>query len=187
MARRNVVFHPEPIAHRGSLERTTRGACPTSPILMAADHTRSDTIAGIAQTILDDAPSQFVLVAHGMCGFVAFEIMRAAPKRVEKLVLFATLAAGPTRRLRPNAAWISAPRGVAGNFAQGSRRTHSDDDPRGPSRRGGARGSRAQMALDHWAENFLRQQAGDHGTHRQAARDGTRSAAPPGSSMAATT
>jgi pimeloyl-ACP methyl ester carboxylesterase len=60
--------------------------------LRLSDHTRDETIAGIAQRLLDETPEQFDLVAHAMGGFTAFEVMRQAPQRVRSLVLIATLA-----------------------------------------------------------------------------------------------
>lgn len=57
-----------------------------------ADHTKDDTIAGMAERLLADAPARFDLVAHAMGGFVAFEVMRRQPERVRSLALLATLA-----------------------------------------------------------------------------------------------
>lgn len=55
-----------------------------------------DTVGAMAQAVLDAAPARFALVTHAMGGFVAFEILRRAPKRVEKLVLMSTLAPADT-------------------------------------------------------------------------------------------
>lgn len=60
--------------------------------LRIADHTRDDTIAGMAERLLAAAPPRFHLIAHAMGGFTAFEVMRRQPERVESLVLIATLA-----------------------------------------------------------------------------------------------
>ncbi|MFN3231111.1 MAG: alpha/beta fold hydrolase [Alphaproteobacteria bacterium] len=57
-----------------------------------ADHTRHDSMTSLATSILNDAPASFALAAHGMGGFIAFEIMRQAPNRVDRLALFDTLA-----------------------------------------------------------------------------------------------
>lgn len=67
-----------------------------------ADHSRDDTIAGMATRLLDAAPARFALVTHAMGGFVAFEVMRRAPERVACLALIATLASadGPAQTLR---------------------------------------------------------------------------------------
>src|SRR3546814_11794739 len=60
--------------------------------VIVADNRSDDTIAGFAQRLLDNAPPKFVLIAHAMGGFVAFEVMRRAPARVAKLALISTLA-----------------------------------------------------------------------------------------------
>ncbi len=60
--------------------------------LRLSDHTRDETIAGMAARLLAEAPPSFHLVAHAMGGFTAFEIMRRAPDRVLSLALIATLA-----------------------------------------------------------------------------------------------
>ena len=66
------------------------------------DNRSDDTIAGFAQRLLDNAPPKFVLIAHAMGGFVAFEVMRRAPERVAKLALISTLASadGPAQTAR---------------------------------------------------------------------------------------
>jgi len=60
--------------------------------VLHADHTRDDTIAGMAARLLAEAPERFDLVAHAMGGFTAFEVMRRAPERVRSLTLISTLA-----------------------------------------------------------------------------------------------
>lgn len=67
-----------------------------------ADNRSDDTIEGLAQRLLDNAPAKFVLIAHAMGGFVAFEVMRRAPERVAKLALISTLASadGPAQTAR---------------------------------------------------------------------------------------
>jgi pimeloyl-ACP methyl ester carboxylesterase len=55
-----------------------------------------DTVRDLAQATFDAAPSRFALVAHGMAGFVAFEMLRQQPGRVEKLVLMSVLAPADT-------------------------------------------------------------------------------------------
>jgi len=58
-----------------------------------ADLTRSDTIAGLASDALAQAPAgALALAGHSMGGYVALEIMRRAPARVERLALLNTHA-----------------------------------------------------------------------------------------------
>jgi pimeloyl-ACP methyl ester carboxylesterase len=58
-----------------------------------ADHTRSDTMAGVARDVLAGAPfASFALAGLSMGGYVALEIMRQAPQRVARLALLDTAA-----------------------------------------------------------------------------------------------
>jgi len=59
-----------------------------------ADLTRGDSIAGMAATVMAEAPAQqFALAGLSMGGYVAMEIMRRAPERVTRLALLDTRAA----------------------------------------------------------------------------------------------
>jgi len=70
--------------------------------LIVADHGHDDTITGMAKRLLDAAPARFHLVAHGMGGFVALEVMRQAPERIISLVLISAIASadGPAQTER---------------------------------------------------------------------------------------
>src|SRR6185436_3376359 len=57
-----------------------------------ADHTRDDSMPGIARRILAQAPPKFALIGLSMGGYVAFEVQRQAPERVAKLALLDTTA-----------------------------------------------------------------------------------------------
>jgi len=58
-----------------------------------ADHTRSDTMAGVAGDVLADAPfASFAIAGLSMGGYIALEIMRQAPQRVARLALLDTAA-----------------------------------------------------------------------------------------------
>ena len=58
-----------------------------------ADHTRSNTMAGVARDVLADAPfASFALAGLSMGGYIALEIMRQAPQRVARLALLDTAA-----------------------------------------------------------------------------------------------
>jgi pimeloyl-ACP methyl ester carboxylesterase len=61
-----------------------------------ADHTRDDSIAGIARRILADAPQRFVLAGLSMGGYVAFEMLRQAGGRIARLALLDTGARADT-------------------------------------------------------------------------------------------
>lgn len=58
--------------------------------IMAADHTRFDSVSELARAILAEAPPRFALAGLSMGGYIAFEIMRQAGDRVERLALLDT-------------------------------------------------------------------------------------------------
>jgi pimeloyl-ACP methyl ester carboxylesterase len=60
--------------------------------IVVADHTRDDSIRDIAARLLQDAPERFSLAGLSMGGYVALEVMRQAPERVERLALLDTSA-----------------------------------------------------------------------------------------------
>jgi pimeloyl-ACP methyl ester carboxylesterase len=57
---------------------------------MIADHRRHKTMKGIARSILAAAPPRFALAGLSMGGYIAYEIMRQAPQRVQRLALLDT-------------------------------------------------------------------------------------------------
>ncbi len=122
-----------------------------------ADNHSEETIAGYAQRLLDTAPPRFVLVAHAMGGFIAFEVLRRAPQRVAKLVLISTLASadGPAQTARRQG-YIDLVE--SGRFEQVVEERIPILFP--PERRGDPELLRIarQMAADTGAETFLRQQ-----------------------------
>ncbi len=61
-------------------------------VVVIGDHTRHDTMGGIAAGILAAAPERFALAGLSMGGYVAFEIIRRAPERVTRLALLDTSA-----------------------------------------------------------------------------------------------
>jgi pimeloyl-ACP methyl ester carboxylesterase len=58
------------------------------------DHTRHDDMAALARTILQESPfPNFALAGLSMGGYLALEIWRQAPQRVQRLALLDTTAA----------------------------------------------------------------------------------------------
>jgi len=58
--------------------------------ITVADHTRHDSMAAIARSILAAAPERFALGGLSMGGYISYEIVRQAPQRVTKLALLDT-------------------------------------------------------------------------------------------------
>lgn len=55
-----------------------------------------DTLAGMAERLLAEAPERFALCGLSMGGYVCFEVMRRAPERVSRLALLDTQARADT-------------------------------------------------------------------------------------------
>ena len=88
---RSLVLIPSQLCTAAVWEhqiRTLSGAVGVS----VANQRDSDSMDGLASRILEVAPPRFALAAHGMGGFVAFEMWRQAPARIERLALIGTLA-----------------------------------------------------------------------------------------------
>jgi pimeloyl-ACP methyl ester carboxylesterase len=64
--------------------------------IAVGDLTRDDSIAAMAERVLTAAPRAFCLAGLSMGGYVAQEIMRQAPQRVERLALLDTNARADT-------------------------------------------------------------------------------------------
>jgi pimeloyl-ACP methyl ester carboxylesterase len=60
--------------------------------VLIADHTRDDSMSGIARRILRVAPARFAMVGLSMGGYIAFELLRQAPERIAKVALLDTSA-----------------------------------------------------------------------------------------------
>ena len=62
------------------------------------DLTADDTLAAMAARVLAHAPPRFAVAGVSLGGYVALEMVRQAPERIERLALFATRA---TMQMRP--------------------------------------------------------------------------------------
>jgi pimeloyl-ACP methyl ester carboxylesterase len=77
------------------------GLADVAEITVTEAHREHGSIAEIARAILADAPERFHLAGLSMGGYIAFEIMRQAPERVERLALLDTTARpDPPERVR---------------------------------------------------------------------------------------
>jgi pimeloyl-ACP methyl ester carboxylesterase len=89
---RHLLFLPGLLEDADAFKPLIEGLGPrvTSSV---ADLTRSDTMARLARDALSQAPpGRFALAGHSMGGYVALEVMRQAPERVERLALLCTNA-----------------------------------------------------------------------------------------------
>ena len=126
------------------------------PVTVASHH-HEDSVAAIAGSILASAPPRFALAGLSMGGYLAFEIMRQAASRVDRLALLDTSA-------RPDTAEQTRVRHEQIALARDGRLREVVDAlyPRwtGPARRDDPALRRAvrQMADETGPEAFARQQ-----------------------------
>lgn len=154
---------PMPIVLVPGLNCSLRLYEPQLPVLWGigpvtvADHRRDDSIGAIAERILAHAPPRFALAGLSMGGYIAFEIMRRAPERVDRLALLDTSA-------RPETAEQSERRRVQIDMARQGRFADVAPQMYGvlsrPAGMGDARLQRIirDMAEDTGPDAFVRQQ-----------------------------
>ena len=103
--------------------------------MRVADSAAADSIPGLAERLLADAPKRFALAALSMGGYVAFEVLRRAPERVERLALVDTTPKADrpeqTERRRMLVALAKAEgiRAVLPHLIPGFLAPHHRDDP----------------------------------------------------------
>ncbi|MGC2518879.1 MAG: alpha/beta fold hydrolase [Burkholderiales bacterium] len=96
MTRKPLVLVPGLLCD-GLLWQSQVGSLADVAACWIADHTRSDTMAGVAADVLRDAPfEQFSLAGLSMGGYVALEMVRQARTRVLELALLDTAARADT-------------------------------------------------------------------------------------------
>lgn len=88
-SRPDLVLIPG-LLNDGDLWRDQVAALADVAACQVADITRSDTLEGLAEDVLADAPPRFALAGFSLGGYVAQEIMRVAPGRVTRLALLDT-------------------------------------------------------------------------------------------------
>ena len=92
MDRANVLILPGLLEDPDAFAAVIEGLADVATCHVA-DLTRSNTMAGLANDALKQAPSEkFLLAGHSMGGYVALEILRQAPQRVTALALLNTNA-----------------------------------------------------------------------------------------------
>lgn len=88
------------LANTARLFKSQIDALAPAYAIRVADHTQDDSIPDIAARLLADAPERFALAGLSMGGYVAMEVLRQAPQRVERLALLDTSARPDTEEAR---------------------------------------------------------------------------------------
>ncbi len=95
MARPTLVLLPGLLNTRRVFEHQIAALADVVDIVVPELHPYS-SLAAMAEAALARAPARFALAGFSMGGYVAFEILRRAPERVERLALIDTQAAPDT-------------------------------------------------------------------------------------------
>lgn len=91
MEKGNLVLVPGLLCDAALWEHQARYLSGLAGITIA-DASRSDTMAGMAESLLAGGPQEFALAGLSMGGYVCLEVMRRAPGRVTRLALLDTSA-----------------------------------------------------------------------------------------------
>jgi len=92
MPRPPLLFLPGLLEDADAFEHQIAGLGGPSACV-TADLTRNDTIAGMADDALEQAPAgRFAVAAHSMGGYVALEMLRRAPERIDRVAFLNTHA-----------------------------------------------------------------------------------------------
>ncbi|MBS0519254.1 MAG: alpha/beta hydrolase [Proteobacteria bacterium] len=92
MPRPTLVLLPGLLNTRRLFERQIADLSDIADIVVPELH-HHDSLGAMAEAALAAAPERFALAGFSMGGYVAFEILRRAPQRVERLALIDTQAA----------------------------------------------------------------------------------------------
>lgn len=84
-----MVLLPGVMCDAGLWQEMVEPLAPFGP-LMYGDLSQASTLAAMASAVLAAAPVRFTLVGFSMGGYVAREMIRQAPERVERLILIAS-------------------------------------------------------------------------------------------------
>lgn len=84
-----MVLLPGVMCDAGLWQEMTEDLAPYGP-LVYGDLSQDASLAEMAARVLAQAPARFTLVGFSMGGYVAREMIRQAPERVERLILIAT-------------------------------------------------------------------------------------------------
>jgi pimeloyl-ACP methyl ester carboxylesterase len=96
MAKKQVVLLPGLLNTRRLFQNPHEDLADIAEFPVVPELFDFTSIGDAAQAILDVAPAKFCLGGFSMGGYVAFEIMRRAPERVERLALIDTRATPDT-------------------------------------------------------------------------------------------
>ncbi|WP_380182813.1 alpha/beta fold hydrolase [Kalamiella sp. sgz302252] len=111
-----MVLLPGVMCDAGLWQAMAADLAPFGPLIYG-DLANEKELEAMATSVLQQAPERFTLVGFSMGGFVAREMIRQAPERVEKLILIATSSEQDSEQMQAfKAATARALRSASGDF-----------------------------------------------------------------------
>lgn len=86
----SVVLLPGLICDHANWVAQHEALCATGYETLIIDYGQSNSIASMAEVVLNESPEHFIAIGHSMGGRVALEVAQQAPERVTALILMDT-------------------------------------------------------------------------------------------------
>jgi pimeloyl-ACP methyl ester carboxylesterase len=108
-----VVMVPGTFSDAVQFEHQVKHLADVADVRVSMRHAMHETMAGMADGILRDAPERFSIIGLSLGGRAAFEVARRAPDRVARLGVMASTAQGGTSPARQRVADLQREKGYA--------------------------------------------------------------------------
>jgi pimeloyl-ACP methyl ester carboxylesterase len=110
-ARETVILVPGTFSDEAQFRHQIRDLSDIADLRVSMRHAMHETMDGIAQGILRDAPAKFAILGLSLGGRAALEVVRQAPERVTRIGLIASTAKGGTSPARARVAQLQREKG----------------------------------------------------------------------------
>jgi len=110
-AREVIIFVPGTFSDEVQFRHQMKALSDIADSRVSMRHAMHETMAGIAEGILRDAPPRFAIMGLSLGGRAALEVVRQAPERVTRIGTIASTARGGTSPARQRVAQIQKEKG----------------------------------------------------------------------------
>jgi pimeloyl-ACP methyl ester carboxylesterase len=112
-ARETIIFVPGTFSDEVQFRHQMKALSDIADSRVSMRHAMHETMAGIAEGILRDAPPRFAIMGLSLGGRAALEVVRQAPERVTRIGIIASTARGGTSPARQRVAQLQKEKGYA--------------------------------------------------------------------------
>lgn len=109
--RETIIFVPGTFSDEVQFRHQMKGLADLADSRVSMRHAMHETMAGIAEGILRDAPPRFAIMGLSLGGRAALEVARQAPERVTRIGIIASTARGGTSPARQRVAQLQKEKG----------------------------------------------------------------------------